>query len=426
MFLKQSTAVDIAFGPFVDSTDGVTAETALTIAQADVRLKKNAAAWAQKNETTSATHEENGWYEIPLDATDTNTLGQLVINVSESGALPVWERFTVVAANVYDSLVGGGDTLDVQVTGIATDAVNAAALAADAVAEINATVDTALTDYDAPTKTEMDAAFAALNDLSAAQVNTEVDTALADYDAPTSAELVSEINSVQADIAALNDPTAAAVADAVWDEARAGHVAAGSFGEGAASVQGNVTGSVGSVTGAVGSVAGNVDGSIGSLATQAKADVNAEADTALTDYDAPTHAELVSEIDDVQTDIAAVSAFVDTEVAAIKAKTDNLPADPADASDIAASFAALNDLSAAQVNAEVVDALATDTYAEPAGVPAATASLKDKVGWLFTLARNKVTQTEDTTTLRNDADGADIATSAVSDDATTFTRGEWS
>lgn len=40
--------------------------------------------------------------------------------------------------------------------------------------------------------------------------------------------------------------------------------------------------------------------------------------------------------------IAAIAGFVDTEVAAIKAKTDNLPADPADASDIAASFAAVN------------------------------------------------------------------------------------
>lgn len=45
----------------------------------------------------------------------------------------------------------------------------------------------------------------------------------------------------------LNDPTAAAIADAVWDEARAGHVSAGSFGEGVASVQGGVTGSVGSI-----------------------------------------------------------------------------------------------------------------------------------------------------------------------------------
>lgn len=112
-WLKQSTAVDIGLGPFVDSTDGFTPETALTIAQADVRLKKNAGAWAQKNQASSATHEENGWYEISLDATDTNTLGILIVAVNESGALPVWKEFMVVPANVYDSLVSGVDWLDV-------------------------------------------------------------------------------------------------------------------------------------------------------------------------------------------------------------------------------------------------------------------------------------------------------------------------
>lgn len=111
-WLKQSTAVDIALGPFVDATDGVTAETALTIAQADVRLKKNAGAWAQKNQASSATHEENGWYEVNLDTTDTNTLGLLVVNVSEAGALPVWREFMVVPANVYESLVGGTEWLE--------------------------------------------------------------------------------------------------------------------------------------------------------------------------------------------------------------------------------------------------------------------------------------------------------------------------
>lgn len=112
-WLKQSTAVDIALGPFVDSTDGVTPETALTISQADVRLKKNAGAWAQVNDATSATHEENGWYEKELDATDTNTLGILIVAVNEDGALPVWREFMVVPANVYDSLVSGVDWLDV-------------------------------------------------------------------------------------------------------------------------------------------------------------------------------------------------------------------------------------------------------------------------------------------------------------------------
>lgn len=114
-WLKQSTAVDIALGPFVDSTDGFTAETGLTISQADVRLKKNNGNWGQKSESTTATHEENGWYEVPLDTTDTGTLGILVVAVNESGALPVWREFLVVPANVYDSVISGTDKLDVNV-----------------------------------------------------------------------------------------------------------------------------------------------------------------------------------------------------------------------------------------------------------------------------------------------------------------------
>lgn len=41
-------------------------------------------------------------------------------------------------------------------------------------------------------------------------------------------------------------------------------------------------------------------------------------------------------------DLATVAGYLDTEIADIKAKTDNLPADPADASDIAASFTTVN------------------------------------------------------------------------------------
>ena len=40
--------------------------------------------------------------------------------------------------------------------------------------------------------------------------------------------------------------------------------------------------------------------------------------------------------------LATLTGYVDTEVAAIKAKTDNLPSDPADASDIAAAFGTVN------------------------------------------------------------------------------------
>lgn len=124
------------------------------------------------------------------------------------------------------------------------------------------------------------------------------------------------------------------------------------------------------------------------LAADAVAEINATVDVALADYDAPTHAELVSEINDVQADIAA-----------------------------------MENLSAAQVNAEMVDVLTVDTYAEPGqGSPAATASLKDKIGYLFKAWRNKTTQTNSDYRLFAD-DGTTIDQKAgTSDDGTTFTR----
>lgn len=44
----------------------------------------------------------------------------------------------------------------------------------------------------------------------------------------------------------------------------------------------------------------------------------------------------------LDTQLGTIDDFLDTEIAAIKAKTDNLPSDPADASDIASSFGAVN------------------------------------------------------------------------------------
>jgi len=122
-YLKQSTTATIVLGPFVDSTDGDTAETALTIAQADVRLSKNAGTYAQVNESTSATHMEAGLYSKPLNTTDTNTLGILTVAVKPSGALRVRQDYAVVTANVYDSL-HSTDVLDVSVTQIAGSAVS--------------------------------------------------------------------------------------------------------------------------------------------------------------------------------------------------------------------------------------------------------------------------------------------------------------
>lgn len=110
--LKQSTAITLKIGPFVDSTDGVTKETALTIAQAGVLLSKANGAFAQKNDATSATHDSVGWYAVPLNATDTGTIGMLWIDISPAGAIPVFVACWVYQANVYEALFGGTEFLE--------------------------------------------------------------------------------------------------------------------------------------------------------------------------------------------------------------------------------------------------------------------------------------------------------------------------
>jgi hypothetical protein len=67
----------------------------------------------------------------------------------------------------------------------------------------------------------------------------------------------------------------------------------------------------------------------------------------------------------------------------------------------------------------------TYSIVEPSAAPTWPATLPGVLGWLLAFGRNKMTQTSTTTTLRNDADNATLSTSTVSDDGTTYTRGEW-
>lgn len=176
----------------------------------------------------------------------------------------------------------------------------------------------------------------------------------------------------------------------------------------------------------------------------AAAQIQGEANDALVAYDPPTRAEATADKDE----ILVVGN-------AVKERTDNLPDDPADASDVAAMGALIqadtdniqtrlpaalvggrmdssvgamaNDsLTAAALDASAVNEIWAKTMTELAAVPGVTASVLEALQWVFLLSRNKITQTATTQTLRNDADSADIATSAVSDDGTTFERAEFS
>lgn len=296
--LKQSTAVTLEIGPFVDAADGVTPETGLGLAD-DIEISKNGAPFATVS-SASLTHDSEGFYRWDVGTGTVDTLGPLVIKSVSSGVhVPVWLYCEVLPSNVWDSLystdklqvdvtqVSGSAedlptatnlaTVDTVVDGIQTDLDNAT----DGLGALKTLIDAAqstldglndlsaadvageLATYDGPTKAEMDSGFAALNDLSpaqlasataaletlinalndisTAQVNAEVDTALADYDPPTKAELDSGL-------AGLNDLSSSAVAALIAAGTEDIRSVSDEFGSGGGASAATIAGAVWSAT----------------------------------------------------------------------------------------------------------------------------------------------------------------------------------
>ena len=159
MFLKQSAAYTFRFGPFLDDGDGKTVEPSLTIEDSHIRVSKNGTNFIDKAETSNSAYDEAGFYVVVLNGTDTNTVGELLIACHMTGALPVFKTFYVLEEDIYDALFAG--------SAAAFDANQRVDVAkvegSDATDQINAACDAALSDYDAPTKTEMDSAFSTTN-----------------------------------------------------------------------------------------------------------------------------------------------------------------------------------------------------------------------------------------------------------------------
>jgi hypothetical protein len=133
--------------------------------------------------------------------------------------------------------------------------------------------------------------------------------------------------------------------------------------------------------------------------------------------------DIASSFSTVNTKLDTIDDFLDTEVAAIKAKTDNLPSDPADESSIQAAIAGLNNLSAANVLTQVnaaLDAASTELSA----IPTTTGSLRQFIQFLHAYFRNKKTVTSTTETVLKEDGSTSLGTATLSDSGGTFTKGE--
>lgn len=266
IYLRQSTASqEVPLGYFVDSTDGNTEETGLTIANTDIKIWKTGATTLANKNSGGATHISNGIYYAVLDATDTDTIGPLVIFCHPSGALATKVNCCVLDETVYDVLFG--------------------------------TV-----------------ALATATNITAAAGVTLADGAI------TAAKIA---NDAITDAKVASDVTIASVTGSVGSVATGG-ITASSFGAGAIDNAAIAADAIGSSELAA------------TAASEIAAAVRTELATELARIDAATSTRAS------QTSLDTLDDYVDTEVAAIKAKTDNLPSDPADASDIASAFSTVN------------------------------------------------------------------------------------
>lgn len=392
--LRQSTEVVVHIGPFVDVTDGFTPETGVTLSGADEAelLKAGATTTTSISAATwAAITGADGWYALTLTAPLTDTVGTLTIAVNDDSVfLPVLARFQVIEEAAYDAIYAA--SASPATTGGAVGSVTGA------VGSVTGAVGS-------------------------------VTGAVGSVTGNVGGNVVGSVASVTGNVGGNVVGTVASVVGAV----------------------GSVTGAVGSVTGNVGGIAGTIttldaldtaqdsqhsttQAAVAALNDLSTADVAGEISGEFTlqigQGRLPTASTVADSVWDEATSGHVTAGTFGVASTDTLADTAELQADWTNGGrldllldSVITAIAALPD--AAAVNAQMVDALATDTYAEPGSVPAATASLAAKIGFIAALARNKITQTATTQTLRNDADGANIATRTVSDDATTYTQSEW-
>lgn len=249
--LKQSTASQVVeLGPFLDDTDFKTAETALTIANTDIKLRKAGGTTHGSKNSGGGTHIANGYYYATLDATDSNTVGLLDIHVNVSGALPVWDRYYVLEEAIYDALfaasaAGFDASQRVTVGTMASATIAAATFAADTGYSIRKNTATA----GGATSITLDASASSTDDfynnaLLEIVSGTGAGQArfVTDYVGSTKVATVrtwvtnpdntSVFQIFPSDVVLGTDPpTAAAIADAVFDETASDHSTAGTTGK---------------------------------------------------------------------------------------------------------------------------------------------------------------------------------------------------
>jgi hypothetical protein len=133
-------------------------------------------------------------------------------------------------------------------------------------------------------------------------------------------------------------------------------------------------------------------------------------------------------ITSVQSDVSAIlidtSTTLDAAVSAVQSGVTDILTDTG--TTLPATLTAIqSDVTSAAINAQMSDVINTDTLTLPGQeAPTATPTISKAIGYMYKRLRNKHTQTSSMTRLYADDEATVDQTWAVSDDGTTFTKGE--
>jgi hypothetical protein len=278
-YLRTNTATIVTVGPFYDKTDGVTIETGLTITNERITLvvdlndgsaptlvldNVTGATTGTSNDLNYITNNDAGLMQLELAAANVNYLGRAMLSVTDAANhCPVFHEFTILPAQVYDSLILGTDLLDANASQVGGTAQTGRDVGASVL-------------LSSGTGTGQVSLSSGAVLLQATQTGVTIPTVTTVTNQLTAAAIAS---GVWKDATAGDFTTASSIGKALYianvaPGAAGGHFIAGTNAATSittaltANITGNLSGSVGSVTGAVGSVTGNVGGNVvGSVAS---------------------------------------------------------------------------------------------------------------------------------------------------------------
>src|SRR3990167_8279955 len=167
--LRQSTQFVVRIGPAVAVADGFTPVTTLDLSTADEAELLKAAGAATVSiaaATFAAIAGADGWYDLTLTTSHTDTVGTLDVVVNDDSLiLPIFARFQVVEEAAYDAIyaasaspattAGAIGSVTGAVGSVAAGGITAASLAADCItaakvaADVSAEIADAVWDEDA-------------------------------------------------------------------------------------------------------------------------------------------------------------------------------------------------------------------------------------------------------------------------------------